>query len=317
MVSFLQGYDIAVRSLVFDRFKAILGWNALADTDVDRINTSLSICPKGLALREMSEKRGRDYLDVPFANVWRMGTAYSWARQRSVLARRGFNILSGDDVVNVKASPMDLSYGVWFWSQDLDLIYQATELYTSWQHSNPKIEVTYNELYTLDPEFHFSESVDESDIEQIYSTGKYFVWRMPIAIDAWLLTAGDGSSILINKIRLTVYDQDSVTDYTTIVVDDSSQDVELEAALQLDRISIYGIIAVDLTENTVSVDNDRESDFAVGDQLRIVDSTSNDGMYTLSSVGAVYDGDMDQTFLYLEESLVDATVDGYIEERES
>lgn len=317
MASFLQGYDIAVRSLVFDRFKAILGWNALADTDVDRINLSLSICPKGLALREMAEKRARDYLDTPFANVWRMGTAYSWARQRSSVARRGLNVRSGDSIVNVKANPIDLMYGVWFWSQDLDLIYQVIELYTSWQHSNPKIEVTYNDIYTLDPEFHLSEVVDESDIEQIYSTGKYFVWRMPIAIDAWLLTAGDGSSILINKVRLTVYDKDSVTDYSSIVVDDSSQDVELEAALRMARIGIHGIVAVDLTENTVSVDNDRESDFAVGDQVKIVDSTSNDEMYTLSSVGAVYDEGTDQTLLYLEEALVDATVDGYIEERGS
>lgn len=316
MASFLQGYDIAVRSLVFDRFKTIFGWDTLADTDVDRINLSLSLCPKGLALREMSEKRGRDYLDVPFVNVWRMGTTYSWARQRSSVARRGFNIQSGDDVINVKANPMDLSYGVWFWSQDLDLIYQAIELYTSWQHSNPKIEVTYNETYTLDPEFHFSEAVDESDIEQIYSTGKYFVWRMPIAIDAWLLTAGDGSAILINKIRLTVYDQDSVTNYSTIVVEDSSQDTELEAALRLDRIHIYGIVAVDLTENTVSVDNDRESDFTSGDMIRIVDSTSNDEMYTVSNVGAVYDEGTDQTLIYLVESLADTTVDGYIEERE-
>jgi len=316
MASLLQGYDIAVRSLVFDRFKSILGWDALASTDADRINLSLSICPKGLALREMSEKRARDYLSVSFANVWRMGTAFSWSRQRSVVARRGFNIRSGDDIINVKANPLDLMYGVWFWSQSLDLIYQCIEHYTSWQHSNPKISVTYNDMYTLDPEFHFAEVVDESDIEQIYSTGKYFVWRMPLAIDAWMLTAGDGSSIVINKVRLTVYDKDDVTDYSSIVVEDSGQDVELEAALRLDRLSIYGITAVDLTENTVSVPNDRETDFTAGDKIKIVESTANDEMYTVSSDGAAYDEGTDTTVIYLVETLVDDTVDGYIEERE-
>jgi len=313
MASFLQGYDIAVRSLVFDRFKSVFSWNSLADADADRINLSVCICPKGLALREFSEKRARDYLSVPAANVWRMGTAFSWARQRSVVSRRGFNVQSGDDIINVTASPLDLAYGVWFWSQSLDLIYQAIEQYTTWQHDNPKIEVTYNDTYTLDPEFHFSETVDESDIEQIYSTGKYFVWRMPLAIDAWVLKAGDGSDIVINKVRLTVYDKDSVTDYSSIVVEDSSQDTELEAALRLDRVQQYGIVGVDLTANTVAVANDWATDFAVGDQVKIVESTSNDEMYTIASTGAVYDSVNDQTLLYFVETLVDATVDGIVE----
>jgi hypothetical protein len=316
MASFLQGYDIAMRSLVFDRFKSVFSWNDLADADADRVNLSVCICPKGIALREFSEKRTRDYLSVPAANVWRMGTAFSWARQRSVVARRGFNIQSGSDIINVTANPMDLTYGVWFWSQKLELIYQAIERYTAWQHDNPKIEVTYNDIYTLDPEFHFAEVVDESDIEQIYSTGKYFVWRMPLVVDAWLLKAGDGSDIIINKVRLTVYDKDDVTDYDSIVVEDSGQDVELEAALRLDRLSIYGITAVDLTENTVSVPNDRETDFSVGDRIRIVGSTSNDEMYTVSSDGAAYDEGSDVTAIYLVETLVDDTADGYIEERE-
>jgi hypothetical protein len=316
MASFLQGYDIAMRSLVFDRFKSVFSWNDLADADADRVNLSVCICPKGIALREFSEKRTRDYLSVPAANVWRMGTAFSWARQRSVVARRGFNIQSGSDIINVTANPMDLTYGVWFWSQKLELIYQAIERYTAWQHDNPKIEVTYNDIYTLDPEFHFAEVVDESDIEQIYSTGKYFVWRMPLVVDAWLLKAGDGSDIIINKVRLTVYDKDDVTDYDSIVVEDSGQDVELEAALHLDRLSIYGITAVDLTENTVSVPNDRETDFSVGDRIRIVGSTSNDEMYTVSSDGAAYDEGSDVTAIYLVETLVDDTADGYIEERE-
>jgi len=313
MASFLQGYDIAVRSLVFDRFKTVFGWNNLASTDADRVNLSVCICPKGIALREFSEKRARDYLSVPAANVWRMGTAYSWSRQRSVVARRGFNIQSGNDIINVTANPMDLMYGVWFWSQDLDLIYQAIEQYTSWQHENPKIEVTYNDTYTLDPEFHLSEVVDESDIEQIYSTGKYFVWRMPLALDAWLLKAGDGSSILINKVRLTVYDKDSVTNYSTIVVEDSSQDTELASVLRLDRVQQYGIVAASLTSNSVTVSNDRSSDFAVGDKVKIVDSTANDEMYTIASAGAVYDVTNDQTALYLVETLVDETADGIVE----
>lgn len=315
MASFLQGYDMAVRSLVFDRFKSVFGWGGLSSTDENRINLSVCIAPKGIALRELSEKRGRDYLDVPGANVWRMGTAFSWARQRSVVARRGFNIQSGENIINVTANPVDLMYGVWFWGQSLDLIYQAIDQYTVWQHDNPRIEVTYNDIYTLDPEFHLAEVVDESDIEQIYSTGKYFVWRMPLSIDAWLLSAGDGSSIVINKVRLTVYDKDSVTDYSSIAVEDSSQDIELESALRMDRISQYGIVNVNLAINVVCVANDRESDFSGGDKVMIVDSTANDEMYTISSTGAVYDSVNDQTILYLEESLVDDTVDGVVERR--
>lgn len=313
MASFLQGYDIAMRSLVFDRFKSVFSWNDLADADADRINLSVCICPKGIALREFSEKRARDYLSVPEANVWRMGTAFSWARQRSVVARRGFNIQSGSDIINVTANPMDLTYGVWFWSQKLESIYQAIERYTAWQHDNPKIEVTYNDIYTLDPEFHFTEVVDESDIEQIYSMGKYFVWRMPLAVDAWLLRAGDGSDIIINKVRLTVYDKDTISSYSEVVVDDSSQDTELEAALRLDRVQQYGIVGVDLTYNYVTVSQDRSSEFVVGDRVKILDSTSNDEMYTVAGDGAVYDSGNDQTLIYIAEALADSTVDGIIE----
>lgn len=313
MASFLQGYDIAVRALIFDRFKSVFSWSDLADTDADRINLSVCITPKGLALRELSEKRGRDYLDVPGANVWRMGTAFSWARQRSVVARRGFNIQSGTEIINVTANPVDLMYGVWFWSQSLDLIYQAIENYTAWQHDNPRIDVTYNDLYSLNPEFHLAEVGDESDIEQIYSTGKYFVWRFPIAIDAWLLNSGDGSSIVINKIRLTIYDRDSVADYSSIIVEDSAQDTELSAALRMNRVGQYGIVAVSLVNNTVSFGGDWESDFVVGDRVKILESTSNDEMYTVAGAGAVYDSGLDQTTLYLQETLVDDTVDGIVE----
>jgi len=55
------------------------------------------------------------------------------------------------------------------------------------------------------------------------------------------------------------------------------------------------------------------SDFVVGDKMRIVESTSNDEMYTLASTGAVYDSENDQTRLYFVEALVDDTVDGIVE----
>lgn len=315
--SYLYAYDKAVQSLVYNRYKTLLGLSDLASTDAERINQGVIIMPKGIALREVSEKRGDDYLSIPFMNVYRTSTSFSWDRNRSVVSRRGINVAIADNVVtNVKAVPMDLAYGVWFWSQDLDLIYQCIENYSFWQHDNPKIEVVFDGTYTLDPEFHFAEVLDESEIEQIFAQGKYFVYRMPIQVDSWVLKYDDDTDAIIEKIRLSFYDKDEVSDYDEIIVEDSNQDVEMEAALRMLRSNLFYISDVDVSVNTVSTPKDRTSLFSSGDSLIIENSTDNNDVYIVSSVGAVYDDVNDMTIISLEEPLSGSTVDGNIYKHE-
>lgn len=308
----LYAYDKAVQALVYNRFSSLLGMDQLASVQQDRINKGVIIMPKGIALREISEKRGDDYLSIPFINIYRATTAFSWSRNRSVVSRRGINIQNDDGTVNnVKAVPMDLAYNIWFWSQDLDLIYQCIENYSFWQHDNPKIELSFDS-YTIDPEFHFSDVLDESEIEQIYSIGKYFVYRMPIKIDAWSLSYGDDIGGPISNIRLSVYDRNGVEDITTISVEDSNHDAELADALRMLRTNLLGIESFDLVANSVSTPKDRTSLFPVGDSLIIENSGENNGVYHIGSTGAVYDSLSDATSIYLEEPLKTGVVSGNI-----
>ena len=176
-----------------------------------------------------------------------------------------------------------------------------------WQHETPTLEITYNDLYVLQPWLHFGEVIDESTIPVEYNKGRYFVYRMPIKLDAWVLRSNDDIGI-INKIRMTLYDKDYVTDYSSIVVEDSSQDVELEQKLKMEEILMYGISDVDLINNTITIPDDRSGDFEIGETIFIMGSTNNDGSYVVFSV-LIVDGN---TEIKLIEDLVDGTVDGDI-----
>lgn len=306
--SFLYTYDLAVRALAYTKFGDILGLDALDPDPVKAINKSVVLCPKRIAKRELAEKRTELFLE--FINIYRASTALSWDRQRTVVAMRGLVIQRPDGKIEtIKASPVDLNYNMWFWSNSLDKINLCSERYMRWAFENPKMTLTYNDIYTLTPDLIFSPVIDESAIEDIYETGKIWVFRMPLKVEAWLPKSG-GLSEKIEKIRLTFYDKDQVTNYLDIVVEDSNQDTELEAALRMFRTNLYGISYVDKIAGLFYVEQDRAEDFTADKKFIVEDSTGNDGMYT--TVHASYVESLNMTYIQVLESIPDETADGNI-----
>jgi len=312
--SVTYAYDIAVRALAYTRFGTTLGIDQLGSTDAERINRGVVLCPKTIAQRYLSEKRGETFLE--FMNVYRRAIRFSWARNRSVVSRRGLRYQKSDGTIaTIKADSVDLDYDVWVWSNNLDKINLCVERYLQWQHETPKIEIIYESEFSLDPNLQFSPVVDDSHIESLYDIGKVWVFRMPIHIDGWLPKDAGEQVGQANKIQLTLYDKDNITNYSEIIVPGSNQNTELEATLRLFRGLLYGIAAVDVIEKTFTVYDDRTGDFSAGDVLLVKDSTDNDEQYTV--VSAVYDNETDQTTITVQESPISNTADGYVYKMEA
>lgn len=303
--------DQMIGALLFTKFEDILGMDPELP-QVDRIDRSVIQAPRETALRKIAEKRGEDFLE--FINYWRVMTAPAWDRQRTPLARRGVWLTATDGgklrSINVKAQPMNLSFNAWFWSKDLDKVYQCIEQYIFWQQNYPKVDLTYtfdeNKSFSYSPELHFGEIDDESTVHTEFQTGTMFIWRMPIGVDAWALQSDPLGTSTITKIKLTVYDKDSLTSYSEIIVPDSNQNTTLATNLKFSTSTLYGILSVSLQGNSIVIPNDRHDDFTIGDRVRVVESTSNDNSYVVASV-ALADGN---TVLGLTGSLVDTTADG-------
>jgi hypothetical protein len=297
MASIGKEYDLGVKTLLYNRFKTILG--------VDDLDQKYAIvqAPAELALREMAEHRQENFLD--FISVYRASFGPSWSRQRTPLARRGVWL---DSTTHVKAQPIDINYDVWFWSKDADKLYEAVEHYLFWQQDTPKITLTYLDTYPITPDLHFGDVVDESTYGEKYDTGIIFRFRMPLKVDGWVLKSETVG--VIEKIRLTVYDQNDLEtgDYSTIVVEDSSQDTELEEALRFFRRHLYNIYSIDLTGNYIIIEGDWSSEFTVGDSVIIQGSTDNNDVYTISASEELGEN----TKLTLTEALTSTTADGVI-----
>jgi len=309
MSSFLQSYDLAVKTVLYDKFASVLGIDTQSSTEEGNINLGIFQFPKAVAQRVAAEKRGETFLE--FINFWRMGASFSWARNRTPLSRRGLWLDvdgTGKNSVHIKAVPIDLNYNAWFWSKDRDKIYQVIEDYVFWQQNNPNISILYNDTYELTPDLHFGEIVDESTIDEMYQQGTIHVCKMPIKLDAWVLKGLSFKTVY--KIKLTIRDKDEITNYEEIMIEDSDQDTELEAALRFSREAIYNIYEIDLSNKSISILGSFADDFAEGQRIKIVDSTDNDNIYTV--VSASYTDETDITAVIVDEALVSATADGTI-----
>lgn len=309
MDSFLCSYDLAIKTVLYSKFASILGIDTQSSSEETNINRGIFQIPRSVAPRIAAEKRGQTFLE--FINFWRVGASFSWARNRTPLSRRGMwtaTSADGADSIHVKAIPIDLSYDAWFWSKDLDKIYQVIEEYVFWQQDNPNISLLYNDKYELTPDLHFGEIVDESTVGEQFEQGIIYVYRMPIKLDAWILKGLSFKTIY--KIRLTVRDKDEITNYEEIMIEDSDQDTELEAALRFSREAIYNIYDIDLSNRSIGILGSFADDFTVGQRIKIVDSTDNDNVYTVAS--ASYVDEMNKTVVIVDEALVSATVDGTI-----
>ena len=312
MDSLLYSYDLAIKYALYNKFASILEIDQ-SSSEEDNINLGVFQVPKAVAQRVAAEKRGQTYLE--FINFWGVGASFSWSRNRTPLSRRNRGMWvatskDGADTVQIRAVPIDLSYDAWFWSKDRDKIYQVIEDYVFWQQDDPNILIRYNDEYDLTPDLHFGEIVDESTVPEQYSQGVIHVCRMPIKLDAWILKKDPSFSKTIYKIRLTIRDKDEVTDYGEIMIEDSDQNTELEAALRFSREAIYNIYEVDPSTNSISILGSFADDFTEGQRIKIVDSVDNDDIYTV--VRASYVDETDITAVTVDEALDSAMVDGLV-----
>jgi len=306
--SFTFTYDVTIRSLIYTRFGSILGINTLAPLQVDAINKGVILCPKGIAQRLVAEKRGQTFLE--FINVYPNKFEFSWKRQRTSVARRGLRYTKLDNTVGIiKADAVDIEYSMWFWSISLDKVRECMEKYIQWQHDNPKITLLFNDEFEMNPDIRFSSVADESHIEDIFNTGKIWVYRMTAAIEGWLPKT-PSSVNEIHKIHLTTYDKDDVTSYTTIAVEDSNQDVELANALRMLQANLYGIKTVDYLAKTFTVLEDRTAEFTSDKQIIVENSTDNNGAYVVDS--SSYSELTNKTTIIVQESPVSNIADGNI-----
>lgn len=310
MSSYTKAYDLALRALLHSRYATLLGLNSEGSSITDQIDKGIIFYPKDIALRMISEKRGKDYLSTSFISLWRTGQSFSWERNRTQLSRLPLWVTLADgSIVPVKSVPMNIQYYWCLWTQDLDLAAQICEDYSFWQQEYPRLDITFDNEISVNPEFHLGEIYADPTVEAMFQKGKYFVYQFPLDLDAWVFKVGEATGIC-NKIQLNLWYKDDVINYPEIYVPDSNQDTELANILKMDVISQYLISGLDFENKIIVTPDDRTDDFLVGTKLRIEDSTSNNLIYTIAN--STYDEVENETLIYVEESFVDDTVDGYI-----
>lgn len=75
-------------------------------------------------------------------------------------------------------------------------------------------------------------------------------------------------------------------------------------------LKAYTIVGIDTGTEELVVDGDQTARILVNDTLRVIESTGNDGLYTVAS--RTYDSGDDETTIVINEDITDATVDGTI-----
>jgi len=197
LMSFIKTLDDSMKALVFAKFA---DYFSLTNATQDIV-----FAPKAVQLRKIAEKRGED--TVEFLGLWRNGIEFDWSRNNSPVARRGLNLQYTDagksEMIIAKAVPVKISYRLWFWTRCLDTMMEATEGYLFWQFSNPNLVLNYLDTYPLELDLNFGAVTDESQYDQIYQIGTYFVSSMPIYLDGWIFSTIASKTIL--KIILRVY----------------------------------------------------------------------------------------------------------------
>ena len=200
--SFVKVIDRGVQTLVYARFKTILG--------LTNLTTDSAIWPKDVAFRNIAEKRGRSV--VEFFNVWRTSMEFDWQRQRTAVSRRSmymsFKDANRNEILETRAVPSTMHYDVWFWTKDYDKLQQVTEEYMWWQHEDPNLNINYNDIYPMEMDLHFGPPQDESTVNTMFDQGLYFVLHVPITVDAWIIKGYEEKTI--KKIIISIYDDSAV-----------------------------------------------------------------------------------------------------------
>jgi len=302
-ISFLQQFDTSLKTVLYDKFKDLLGLERDPDDIAENINIGVIQTPKNLAVRWHAEKLDQDSLE--FVSMWRNTMEFAWTRQKTAVAQRGLDVVDPLDpevVYNIKAIPVNLTYDVHLWSLNLDTIYKCLERYAFWQHENPQFSITYGDAMTIRPDIHFGTMVDESTVPEEFEKGVVFCYRIPISVDAWLLQDADESGILINKIETTIYNSQESGYVYESVLGDPPNDPELEAVMRTQRSELYGIWST-ASPNIINLYKDYTSDFTPGDLILVVDSANNSGRFIVNNVSTVSEA----TVITVDEDVVLST----------
>jgi len=91
---------------------------------------------------------------------------------------------------------------------------------------------------------------------------------------------------------------------------DKSRGTLVSSGIDDDRLKLSDVVAVDTTNEVVTVNGDVTGFVESGDPLGIRGSTGNDGTYTVSSTN--YDSGNDETDITVNEDLTDSTADGRV-----
>lgn len=303
--SFLYLIDVAMRSLVYTKFGSFLNINTQSSIAADNINKGVLLIPKGVAQREVAEKRGEVYLD--FVNLWRTGEEFSWSRNKTFVARTGMSLQSVDptQTITARAVPADLAYSIWFWSRDLDKLGQCIEEYLFWTHQFPKLSIMLNDLYPLEFDLHFGASVDESPIDEKYKIGPYFVRHVTVNVDALIFKITSKGDIF-RKILVNCYDSQNILNTAVVNVEDSNYDVDVADAVRMFQAKLFGIDFVNLSAQSLGIRKDFTADFTSGQVFFLENSTGNNGRFTV--VSSSYVGGV--TTIIVNEPLLSSVADG-------
>ena len=307
--SIFKLFDVAMRSLLYTKFGSVMGINTLGSTTVGNINQGVVQCPKEIALRELSEKRGTTFLE--FINFWRRGSGgIDWNRQNTRIARTGITMegATQNDVTIVRAVPVTVEYEVWFWSQNYNKVGLADTEYLFWAQENPQLDMTLNDDYPLEFDMHFSDIYDESPIDEKYDVGQFFIHKMVITLDGWAFRSNDFGFGTISKILIRTHDSLNLTTETEVIPEDLDYDAEVAAIHKMFFAKLYGIYAVDTDVSTFTVVGDFIADFVVGLTFFVENSTGNDYDYTVVSSTLLGTN----TVVTVSETIKDSTVDGNI-----
>ena len=199
--------DDAMRLLVFTKFKTLM-----SITDME---TDTAFVPKEIALRRVSEERGKT--SVEFINVWRAGIGKALNRQSTFVARRGVPVTYTDvgetTVLIVKAQPCLFNYDIWFWSHSPEVLNTVDSEYIFWQQEDPNVDITLtigDVEIPLELDMGFSDIFDESTVEMAYSKGVYYVHHVKVTLAMWAFDST--TSKAIQTIYFKCYDSDDLTD---------------------------------------------------------------------------------------------------------
>lgn len=237
----IKSLDLAIKALLYARFGDLMDIDIESD-ETENIKNNIVRFPKSVALRTISEKRGRDFLD--FISYWKTNAELDWSRQTSFFSRNGMTMTNANNqTYTVKGVPVKMDYDIWFWSKDKEKLNTVMEKYFLWLHDFPRIIMDFNG-FTYEPYLKLNGVSDESEVEDIYNKGMYFVYRMSISIDSWVFSIPDTQENIIDTIILTVYDKDSLlsSDVDVIIVEDLEYPSELSLTLRYYRQTTTGYL---------------------------------------------------------------------------